>query len=392
MRIAHFFHHLDPAQGGTFRVMTNMAVSSAQMGHDVTVLTPHIPDPETPDVRAMSEAVRIVERRGPSGLLGKATAERFRDEFERADVVHFHALWNAVTWRAVGLCNSIGTPSVLTMHGMLMEYPLRSSAPKKRVFMATMGRSLLKNIGVVQMLNAEESRQSRKAGVDYRFVEIPNGVDTSQFDALPGPGWYRDSIPMLAGKTVILSMGRLHPIKGCELLLGAFLEEAAQRDDIALIMAGPDEGSLPAMREMLDGHPAADRVLLPGLVGGETRLGMLADADIFAQCSRHETASMSVLEAAYARKPLLLTDKCNYPEFAGSGEDSQTGAVCRVSQDDIRRALGSLLDRKAELPAMGERARSIVDDQFRHERVMERIIDVYKQLGSGYSYQMLKSV
>lgn len=111
-------------------------------------------------------------------------------------------------------------------------------------------------------------------------------------------------------------MGRLHPMKGCEFLLGAFLDLAASDDSIALVMAGPDEGQRPELEAMLHGHPAKDRVHLPGLVGGSLRLGMLADADIFAQCSRNEAASVSIIEAGYAGKPMLLTDKCNYPEFA----------------------------------------------------------------------------
>ena len=387
MRIAHYFHTLDAAQGGTFRVMANMALASAAAGHEVSVLTPSIPDKNAADVRALEEGLRVVHRPGPSGLLGKATAERFADEFTAADVVHLHSLWHAATWRIVNVCARVGTPTMLTMHGMLMDYPMRSSAAKKKVFLKTLGGSLLRRVGVVQMLNAEESRQSRGAGVDYRFVEIPNGVDVAQFASLPERGWYRSTQPALEGKTVVLSMGRLHSIKGCELLLGAFLDEAASREDIALVMAGPDEGSLPELEAMLEGHPARARVLLPGLVGGEVRLGMLSDADIFAQCSRHETASMSVLEAAYAGKPLLLTDKCNYPEFASAG----TGAECPVSREGVRTALASLLDRRDDLEDMGARAKAIVDEKFRQDRVMDAIHGVYAKLIAGERFPLIQS-
>ena len=187
MRIAHYFHTLDAAQGGTFRVMANMALASAASGHEVSVLTPSIPDKNAADVRALEDGVRVVHRPGPTGLLGKATAERFADEFAASDVVHLHSLWHAATWRIVNVCARVDTPTMLTMHGMLMDYPMRLSAPKKKVFLKTLGGSLLRRVGVVQMLNAEESRQSRGAGVDYRFVEIPNGVEVAQFASLPKP-------------------------------------------------------------------------------------------------------------------------------------------------------------------------------------------------------------
>ena len=191
MRIAHYFHTLDAAQGGTFRVMANMALASAASGHEVSVLTPSIPDKNAADVRALEDGVRVVHRPGPTGLLGKATAERFADEFAAADVVHLHSLWHAATWRIVNVCARVGTPTMLTMHGMLMDYPMRLSAPKKKVFLKTLGGSLLRRVGVVQMLNADR-------GVVHNWVRAtkPGGVLSAEFAIeAPGPYWldFRDN-------------------------------------------------------------------------------------------------------------------------------------------------------------------------------------------------------
>lgn len=387
MRIAHFFHALDPAEGGTFRVMMNMAISTAEMGHNVEVWALSIPDPEAEDVRRLKEAVRVVHHPGPAGRLSKAGVERFSGDFERIDLLHLHTLWRPLSWHASRLAKHAGVRTILTMHGMLMEHPMSISRLKKRLYLPLIGKRTLGNVDVVQMLNSEESRQSRLVGVDFPYVELPNGVDASQFAALPEPGAYRSTEPGLADKTIILSMGRLHDIKGCDLLLGAFLDVAETRDDLALVMAGPDEGSLPEIMSMLEGHPARDRVRLPGLVHGDQRLAMLADADIFAQCSRHETASMSVLEAAYAGKPLLLTDKCNYPEFVAAG----TGVETPTTREGVREGLESLLERQGEFGTMGERARAVVNERFLHGTIMEGLVGIYEKLLAGERYPMIQS-
>lgn len=385
MRIAHVVKLLDPAHGGTTTVPLNMAVALAQAGLDVEVWTADAFGWRPPEARTLSGTLRLLERPGPMGLLDRRLVRRFADDLDRIDLLHHHSLWLPYGAGFVRACQRAGTPVVHTLHGMLMEWPISQKTRKKRVYLTLFGARQLRRTSAVQLLNQSEIEQSRRVGVNFRYFELPNGVDTTDLESLPARGTFRRTDPALQEKLIILSMGRLHPVKGPHLLLEAFLDLARERADIALVLAGPDEGMKPALEAMLRGHDAASRVRLPGLVAGGQRLALLADADLFAQCSRHETASMSIIEAAYAGKPILATDRCHCPQL----EEAGAGVITAATVPAIRAGLRQLIDERDRLPARGARARRLVEEHFTLQRVTERLIEHYERLIAGERYPFL---
>ncbi len=387
MRIAHVLKELDPAYGGTVTVPLNMVRWTAAAGLDVEIWTADSFGWQPPERGVGAGSITVKERKGPDGLFEKGFFQRFAAELNSIDLLHIHGLWNPHSARFVFACARLGVPVLHTMHGMLMDWPMSHRRPKKLVYMKLVAKRQLLQTTAVHMLNAEETRQSANAGADFRYFELPNGVDTSEFDALPARGTYRATEPDLADKTIILSVGRLHTIKGTDLLLAAFLELARQRDDVALVLAGPDEGLKDTLDQKLRGHPAADRVRLPGLVTGDLRLSLLADADIYAHCSRHETMSMAILEAAYAGKCMLVTDRCNCPEIA----EVDAGVTVAVDSAAIRSGLERLLDEPQQLAARGERARQLVRQRFTAAVVTPQLIGHYEQMVAGGAYPWVQA-
>jgi glycosyltransferase involved in cell wall biosynthesis len=381
MRVAHVLKRLDPAFGGIVSAPLNMARASAEAGLEVEIWSADAFGWTPPPLDGASGSLTLIERRGPSGFFDRAFFDRFVGELPGVDVVHTHTFWQPYVARFVDACWRAGKPVVHSMHGVLMDHPLAIKTLKKRAYLHLVAARQLRRTTVVHMLNAEETRQSRRAGVDFRFFELPNGIDASSLRSVPR-GAYRATEPGIADKIIILSMGRLHPIKGPDLLLGAFLDLAAVHPDIALVMAGPDEGMQPDLERRLAGHPAADRVRLPGLVGGDLRLGLLADADIVAQCSRHETASMTIVEAAFAGRCLLLTDRCHFPEVA----EVDAGLVVPTSLTGVREGLARLLEERERIPARGANGRRLVEERFMLGDLTTRLIGHYEQILAGHEY------
>lgn len=66
-----------------------------------------------------------------------------------------------------------------------------------------------------------------------------------------------------------------------------------------------------------------DSILLPGLLGGPTRLAALQDADVFVDpCVFFEGLSIALLEALYIGLPILVTNQvglCRDIEDLGAG-------------------------------------------------------------------------
>lgn len=382
MRVAHLLKELDPAYGGTVTVPLNIARWTADAGLDVEIWTADRFGWEPP----AGGRITVKQRKGRDGFLEKGFYRRFADDLKTIDLLHIHNLWNPHSAHFINGCHKLGKPVLHTMHGMLMDWPMSHKRPKKLIYMKLVAARQLRRTTAVHMLNAEETRQSKNAGANFRYFELPNGVDTSEFSQLPPRGAYRNTDPALKDKTIILSVGRLHTIKGTELLLGAFLDLANARDDIALVLAGPDEGLKPTLDAMLRGHRAADRVRLPGLVQGDLRLSLLSDADIYAHTSRHETMSMAILEAAFAGKAMLVTDRCNAPEIA----EVDAGVVVKVDRDDIRRGLEQLLADPNRMKQRGERAHELVQERFTASVVTPKLIEHYQKLTAGFEYPWIQ--
>ncbi len=359
MRVAHVLHELDPALGGPTTVLLNMALASARLGVDVEIWTAQAHDTTLPDVGTSPGSLTRVERPGPVHS-ERAFVGRFAADLGRVDLLHTHLFWRPHVAGFARLSRRTGTPLLHTMHGMFTTWCMRQKRWRKRLHLRLRGQRQLDDTAVVQMLNHSETEQSRQVGVRFRYFELANGVDTTAFEALPPRGRFRETDPALSDKCIILSMGRLHHVKGPELLLGAFLDIAPDHPDIALVMAGPAAGMLPQLRRMMADHPAAGRVRLPGLVRGERRLALLRDADIFAQCSYHETASMSIIEGAYAGKLMLVTDRCNCPDIA----DGEADLVVPADREAVRRGLRRLVTEKAQRGPRGAAARRLVEQRF----------------------------
>ena len=135
--------------------------------------------------------------------------------------------------------------------------------------------------------------------------------------------------PELAGKRVILFLGRLHEKKGCDLLLRAFLDllQSKPREiwqGLHLMMAGPT--SHPAYLESLKQIAAQceklspGSVSFPGMISGDLKWGTLREAEVFVLPSHQENFGIAVVEALGCGTPVLISRPVNiWREIESSG-------------------------------------------------------------------------
>jgi glycosyltransferase involved in cell wall biosynthesis len=120
------------------------------------------------------------------------------------------------------------------------------------------------------------------------------------------------SFPQLAGKRLALFLARLHPKKGCDLLIRAFARVAFRDPLLHLVMAGPDEcgwrTELESLAARLGIH---SRVVWTGPLYGAVKQGALGAADVLALPSHTENFGISVVEAMACGVPVLVSNEVN---------------------------------------------------------------------------------
>jgi glycosyltransferase involved in cell wall biosynthesis len=118
--------------------------------------------------------------------------------------------------------------------------------------------------------------------------------------------------PHLAGKRIVLFLGRLHPKKGCDLLIHSFARTAPRDPLLHLVIAGPDECGWRAGLERLAGQLAiANRVTFTGPVNGGLKWGALHASEVMALPSHAENFGLTVVESLACGVPVLLSREVN---------------------------------------------------------------------------------
>ena len=265
----------------------------------------------------------------------------------------------------------------MTVHGGLFRAALRRGRLKKTVFHLFFERRYLNEARFVHAVSPHETDVIRRHGVDSvhrrRAERAPAGRQRSGIAtgrAVCGWPWLRD-------RRVFMFIGRLDPWqKGLDLLIEAFAH--AGLHDAGLVLVGPDwRGSRRTLATLADRLGISSQVVFTGPAFGQDRANLFAAADVFVHPSRWEGLSLSVLTAAAAGKPCLITRDA---DPLGELERAQAAVVVEPSVSSIvaglRRA-GALSGH--ELQMMGTRARCVAEAHFTWPSIAGKLVEAYRK-------------
>lgn len=201
---------------------------------------------------------------------------------------------------------------------------------------------------VVEQLRQRVLREHPEVSPD-RLALTPHGVDVATWQ--PPPDGRRAG----GGPLRVLSIGRLHPAKGHDVLLRAMAQLVADGVAVQLRIAGegPDRARLDGIVRELG---LAAHVTLLGGLGEDECLAEAQAADAFALASRAEAIGVSVLEAMATGLPAVATCVGGIGEYLRDGENALAVPVDDVGA--VAKALAALAADpalRARLGAAGRR-------------------------------------
>ena len=268
----------------------------------------------------------------------------------------------------------LGVPYGVVLHGAEVTVPGRIVGSRAALVRVLAGSRLVLSAGTYP---AAEARRAAPA-LDLPLVEIPPGVDARAVTPLTAAERRaaRARLELPARGPLVVSVSRLVPRKGMDVLIEAAGRLAGSYPDLVVAIAG-DGRELPRLRALAAASPVSVRVL--GRVSDEDRAAFLGAADVFAMACRNrwlgleqEGFGIVFLEAAAAGVPQIAGDSGGASEAV---HDGVTGLVVHEPEQPgaVAEALRSLLADPTRRRRMGKAARSRVLQAFDNDVLASRL-------------------
>jgi glycosyltransferase involved in cell wall biosynthesis len=381
MKILHILPSTNPLLGGTVEAVRQSGAWLCAAGHTVDVLS--LDDPGEAHVAAFSLPVHAI---GPSAghyRYNSRLVPWLRANAQNYDAVIVNGLWQYHSFGAWRALRRSRTPYFVFTHGMLdpwfkRTYPLKHL--KKWLYWPWSEYRLLRDASAVLFTSEEERLLSRDSFWLYRAKEhiVPCGTASppAQGELLRDAFFARH--PQLRGKRLMLFLSRVHPKKGCDLLIEAFARRAQAHPDWQLVVAGPESGNLgERLRARASELGLSERITWTGMLEGNDKWAAFYASDVFVLPSHQENFGIVIAEALACQLPVLITNKVNiWREVL----ENEAGFVSDDTVDGVEHSLDRWLRLKlGDKQRMKARAQSLYESHFTVKAMAHGLIDAVER-------------
>ncbi|MEO0166093.1 MAG: glycosyltransferase [candidate division WOR-3 bacterium] len=426
--------------GGPIFAVHNLNKALVKKGVDVTVYTTNVGlDTKAENRNPKSEIysvidgvkvyyftfVKFLEFLGTTGWqFSLPMARALNNNIKMFDIIYIVSTWNFPVALASYFCRKYKKPYIISPRGHLYNYVLQKKSWKKLPYYYLVLRRDLQNASAIHYTTEDEAEQSNSAlGLKNKYFVIPNGIDLTASSNLKFKQnksmqqieqMEHDLITQLLNnlitRRIILFLGRIHWIKGLDILIPAYAKLLKEYNDLHLIIAGNDEaGYIKKVQNLLLKYNIQyldltdkfnqtyrinvtdETILCPesifmrntpqvtftGMLTGSDKLEILSAADIFVLPSYSENFGMSVIEAMACGIPVVISNKVGiYREV----EKNSAGIVVDANTESIYKGIKILLEDPKLRRDVAINGRKLVEKHYDIEKIAMRMIEVYNEI------------
>lgn len=326
-------------------------------------------------------------------------AKALKENVKNLDLIHINSLWNFPVAVSSHYCRKYKKPYIISPQGSLYLYALNKKYWRKLLYLYFISKRDLKSAAGIHYTTEDEAEKIHPLLVlKNAVIIVPNGIDLSEFVNLPDKGILRKRYPYLKNKKIILFLGRIHWIKGLDILVKAFSKLVKERNDVHLLIVGGDEeGYGKKIKRLIkdyrlnyrDSLPTEDlktgntksyddtQVTFTGMLTGREKLETLVGSDILILPSYLESFGISAVEAMACGIPTIISDKVGISKKV---LQNRSGIVIKTNTESLYNGIQLFLNDKALRSQIEENARDFVARHYDINKIADKMIGIYRAI------------
>lgn len=288
------------------------------------------------------------------------------------DVVHNHGMWQMNSVYPAWARRRSGVKLVQSPRGALSPWAMRNGSLAKRVFWPVFQYRALQEVDCFHATVEAEYQDIRRLGFRQPVAIIPNGIDLVEIPAAR----------IAKRERTLLFLGRIHTVKGLELLLSAWQAVQDNFPQWVLRIVGSDSGyhGPSGYLDFIKRKAAVlglKRVHFAGPLYGPDKLKAFHEADLYVLPSYSENFAVTVAEALSMETPCIVSKGAPWPEL----EIHRAGWWFEIGVEPLVECLRDAMGRSPQdLAEMGYRGRRWMGQDYSWSNIGETMAETYRWL------------
>jgi len=281
----------------------------------------------------------------------------------KIQLIHNHSLWMMPNVYPGQIADKYGIPMLVAPRGTLSKWAMQNGSVIKKLFWPLVQHPALKSTSCFHATAYSEYEDIRRNGFKQPVAIIPNGIDIFNVVGKRSKK-YRS----------LLFLGRIHPVKGLDMLLHAWRILQNYFPDWELQIVGPDNQGYAKTMLALSEQLGLKRVKFCGPLYANEKIQAYANADLFVLPTYSENFGVAVAESLAAGTPVVVTKGAPWEGLI----EHNAGWWVDISVRGIAGGLhAAMLKSRSELVQMGGNGKNWMEREFSWQDIGERMAKVY---------------
>ncbi|MDB4056853.1 glycosyltransferase [Candidatus Thioglobus sp.] len=247
---------------------------------------------------------------------------------KKYDFIQLTSYFFPITWFAALLCNIYSVPFSLAPRGELEDNALKYNKKFKKIIHKYFLKKLYKKSSFILVTSSQELGFSRKYfPSNMKFELIPNYIDLNTNKQV--------SDELIKNKKDILYLGRLHPKKGIENLIKAYMilgEDITKSNSLLIVGSGNSEYEKKLKLLALNDKKYKNKIFFLGHKQGKEKENLYRNSKVFVLPSYSENFGNVVLESLSLSTPVISSKFTPWREL----EVAQCGFLSGNNPDELK--------------------------------------------------------